>query len=202
MQNLNLFQVERKQRSGPDNRHILLGLAAVLLLCVGHAGWQMRQLQVSAQRLAQVQAAAQEQETLLEVARGSFVEPLLDERLPLELSEKERDNRELLRLIAYLQLLSGQRTSGFVAPLLALTEHHPASGLWLSGISLREGGVHMRLQGLSQDQELLPAYLQRLGQSPVFSGREFARFDVQRGDDQLLHFDLSSQLKDQEASDE
>jgi hypothetical protein len=107
-----------------------------------------------------------------------------------------------LRLIAYLQLLSSQRTSGFVAPLLALAENHPASGLWLSGISLREGGVHMRLQGLSQDQELLPAYLQRLGQSPVFSGREFARFDVQRGDDQLLHFDLSSQLKDQETSDE
>jgi hypothetical protein len=202
MQNLNLFQVERKQRSGPGNLHMLMVLGAVLLLCVAHASWQAWQLQVGAQRLAQVQAAAQEQETLLEVARGSFVEPLLDERLPLELSVKERDNRELLRLIAYLQLLSSQRTSGFVAPLLALAENHPASGLWLSGISLREGGVHMRLQGLSQDQELLPAYLQRLGQSPVFSGREFARFDVQRGDDQLLHFDLSSQLKDQETSDE
>jgi hypothetical protein len=202
MQNLNLFQVERKQRSGPRNRHILMGLGAVVLLCVVHASWQAWQLQVGAQRLAQVQAAAQEQETLLEIARGSFVEPLLDERLPLVLSEKERDNRELLRLIAYLQLLSSQRTSGFVAPLLALAENHPASGLWLSGISLREGGIHMRLQGLSQDQELLPAYLQRLGQSPVFSGREFARFDVQRGDDQLLHFDLSSQLKDQETSDE
>jgi hypothetical protein len=202
MQNLNLFQVERKQRSGPRNRHILLGLGAVVLLCVAHASWQAWQLQLGAQRLAQVQAAALEQETLLEVARGSFVEPLLDERLPLQLSEKERDNRELLRLIAYLQLLSSQRTSGFVAPLLALAENHPASGLWLSGISLREGGVHMRLQGLSQDQELLPAYLQRLGQSPVFSGREFARFDVRRGDDQLLYFDLSSQLKDQETSDE
>ena len=49
---------------------------------------------------------------------------------------------------------------------------------------------------------MLPQYLQRLGQSPVFSGRDFARFDVQRGDDQLLHFDLSSQQKDQEDADE
>ncbi|WP_341304355.1 PilN domain-containing protein [Pseudomonas sp. TMP25] len=202
MQNLNLFQVERKQRSGPRNRHILMGLAAVLLLCVVHASWQMWQLKAGAQRLEKVQALAQEQEARLEVARGSFIEPQMDERLPLELSVRERDNRELQRLIAYLQLLSSQRNAGFVAPLLALTDHHPATGLWLSGISLREGGRHMRLQGLSQDQELLPAYLQRLGQSPVFSGREFARFDVQRGEDHLLHFDLSSMLKDQEVDDE
>lgn len=202
MQNLNLFQVERKQRSGPRVRHMLMGLAVVLLLCVVHASWQVWQLQASAQRLAHVQTQAQELEARLEAANGSFIEPQLDEQLPLELSVKERDNRELQRLIGYLQLLSSQRTSGFVAPLLALTEQHPESGLWLNGISLQDGGRHMRLQGRSLDQELLPAYLQRLGQSPVFSGREFARFDVQRGDDQLLHFDLSSQLNDQEASDE
>ena len=86
--------------------------------------------------------------------------------------------------------------------LSRLTAQHPPSGLWLSVISLREGGRHIPLQGRSQDQELLPQYLQRLGQSPVFSGRDFARFDVQRGDDQLLHFDLSSQQKDQEDADE
>ena len=202
MQNLNLYQVERKQRSGPRIRHMLIGLGVVLLLCVVHGSWQAWQLHVGALRLAQVQAAAQEQEARLEAATGSFVEPLLDERLPLELSVKERDNRELQRLIAYLQLLSSQRSGGFVAPLLALTEQHPESGLWLNNINLQDGGRHMRLQGFSQDQELLPAYLQRLGQSAVFRGREFARFDVQRGDDQLLRFDLSSQLKEQEAIDE
>ena len=143
-----------------------------------------------------------ELEADLATARGSFVEPTLDERLPEELTARERDNRELQRLIAYLQLLGSQRSAGFVAPLTALTEQHPQSGLWLSGISLREGGRQIRLQGRSQDQELLPQYLQRLGQSAVFSGREFARFDVQRGDDQLLHFDLSSQLKDKEAGNE
>lgn len=202
MQNLNLFQVERTQQSGPQRAQMLLGLGIVLLLCLAHASWQAWQLHQGAQRLAQVQAQAQEEEAELATARGSFVGPKLDERLPEELTARERDNRELQRLIAYLQLLGSQRSAGFVAPLMALTEQHPQSGLWLSGISLREGGRQIRLQGRSQDQELLPQYLQRLGQSAVFSGREFARFDVQRGDDQLLHFDLSSQLKDKEAGNE
>ncbi|PTS82082.1 MSHA biogenesis protein MshI [Pseudomonas sp. HMWF032] len=202
MQNLNLFQIERRQKSGPRRAQMLLGLGVLLVACLGHAAWTGWQLHEGAQRLAVLHAQAQEEEAQLEAVRGNFVEPQLDTRLPEELAAREHDNRELQRLIAYLQVLGVQRSAGFVAPLTALTEQHPQSGLWLSGISLHQGGRHMRLQGRSQDQELLPQYLQRLGQSAVFKGREFARFDVQRGDDQLLHFDLSSQLKDQEAGNE
>lgn len=202
MQNLNLFQIVRKRRTGPRPAQMWLGLGIVLLLCVVHAGSQLWQLQQSTQRLQAMLAQAERQETQLEAVRSQFVEPQLDTRLPEELSARERDNRELQRLIAHLQLLSSQRNAGFVAPLTALAERHPPSGLWLSAIGLREGGRHIRLQGRSQDQELLPQYLQRLGQSPVFSGRDFARFDVTRGDDQLLHFDLSSQQNDQEDANE
>ena len=49
---------------------------------------------------------------------------------------------------------------------------------------------------------LLPQYLDALGRSPVFKGREFARLDVERGEDQLLDFDLSSRPADQEKADE
>ena len=202
MQNLNLFQVVRKRRIGPRPAQMWLGLGIVLLLCGVHAGWQLWQLQQSTQRLQTMLAQAERQEAQLEAVRSQFIEPQLDARLPEELSARERNNRELQRLIAHLQLLSSQRNTGFVAPLTALTAQHPPSGLWLSAISLTEGGRHIRLQGRSQDQELLPQYLQRLGQSPVFSGRDFARFDVTRGDDQLLHFDLSSQQNDQEDADE
>jgi signal peptidase I len=74
--------------------------------------------------------------------------------------------------------------------------------LWLNGIHLAEGGTQLRLQGRSQNQELLPQYLEALGRSPVFKGREFARLDVQRGADRLLDFDLSSRPAAQEKADE
>ena len=61
MQNLNLFQVERTQQSGPQRAQMLLGLGLLLLLCLGHASWLAWQLHQGAQRLAQVQAQAQVQ---------------------------------------------------------------------------------------------------------------------------------------------
>lgn len=202
MQNLNLYQVEKPQRSGPQKIQMLALLGVLLLLCAVHAAWQGWQLRQGAVRLAQAEAAARQQENLLATARASFVEPQLDSSLPLELAAREAENQHLQRLIGYLQVLASQRQSGFVGPLQALAEQHPQSGLWLSAISLTAGGRDMRLQGHSQDQELLPQYLQRLGQSPLFQGREFARFDVQRGEDQLLRFDLSSRSDDQEVADE
>lgn len=198
MQNLNLFQVERRRRDGPEKAQMLLGLALLVLVCLIHAGWQGWQAHAAGQELAAAEAVAQESETRLAAAKASFVEPQLDERLPAELATQEESNRELQRLIAYLKALSQRQNMGFVAPLQALADHHPQGGLWLTGIQLNEGGTQMRLQGRSQNQELLPMYLEALGRSPVFNGREFARLDVERGEDQLLHFDLSSRSADQE----
>lgn len=202
MQNLNLYQIERQRRAGPQKAQMLLGLGIVALLCLLHAGWQGWQLHQAGQRLVQAEAEAQEQETRLAAAKSSFVEPRLDERLPDELASSESDNRQLQRLIGYLQALSAQQNAGFVAPLQALADHHPQGGLWLNGIHLAEGGLQLRLQGRSQNQQLLPQYLDALGRSPVFKGREFARLDVERGEDQLLDFDLSSRPADQEKADE
>lgn len=202
MQNLNLYQVERKRRGGPRRAQMLLGLAALALLCGLHAAWHGWQLHKGAARLAQAESQAQHQEDLLAAAKARFVEPQLDSRLPAELSAREADNRQLQQMIGYLQVLASQRSIGFVAPLQALAEQHPPSGLWLTAINLDAGGSQLRLRGRSQNQELLPEYLQRLGQSAVFKGREFAHFDVQRGDDQLLRFDLSSQVGALEKTDE
>lgn len=202
MQNLNLYQVERKRRGGPRRMQMLLGLLVLALLCVLHAGWYGWQLHKGKAKLAQAESQAQQQENLLTAAQANFVAPQLDSRLPAELSAREADNRQLQQMIGYLQILASQRNIGFVAPLQALADQHPPSGLWLTSINLAAGGTQMRLRGRSQNQELLPEYLQRLGQSTVFKGREFARFDVQRGDDQLLQFDLSSRVEDLEKADE
>lgn len=202
MQNLNLYQVVCKRRSGPQRLQMFAALGVLALLCVVHAAWQGWQLRQGAVRLELAEVAAQEQEARLAAASSNFVEPQLDSRLAGELTAREIDNQQLQRLIGHLQVLASQRNNGFVAPLQALAQQHPQSGLWLEAISLSDGGQQIRLQGCSQDQELLPQYLQRLGQNSVFQGREFARFDIQREGDQLLRFDLSSRAKDQEKADE
>lgn len=202
MQNLNLYQVERQRRTGPQRVQLLGGLCLLLALCLLHGAWQGWKLHRAGQQLALAELNAQEQETRLEALKAGFVEPTLDQSLPAELAAREADNRQLQRLLSYLQALASQQGAGFVAPLKALAEHHPQERLWLNGIHLSDGGAQLRLQGRSQGQELLPRYLDALGRSPVFKGREFARLDVQRGEDKLFDFDLSSRSAEQEKIDE
>ena len=184
MQNINLYQVEHKRRDGPSPRQMTFGWVVLLVLMLLHAGWQAWQLR-------------QQLEGDFERAKGSFHAPQLDPSLPLQLAKQEAANQQLQRLVSHLQRLGAQQRSGFVAPLAGLSERHPPTGLWLSRIRLAEGGSQMSLQGFSQDQELLPLYLQSLGVSPVFSGRAFADFELQRNEAGVLSFRLASRLKDE-----
>jgi hypothetical protein len=197
MQNINLYQLEQKRRSGPRPGQMLLGWVLLFALLLLHGGWQGWQLQQATRLANAAQARAQSLQAELDAAQASFIEPLLDPQLPLQLAQQEHRNLQLQRLVAHLQLLSQQQSAGFVAPLAALSERHPPNGLWLSEIALRDGGSTLSLQGVTQDQQLLPLYLQSLGVSPVFHGREFARFELQRNDAGLLVFRLSSRLDDE-----
>jgi hypothetical protein len=151
-------------------------------------------------RLAE-QAAVQAEQQLAD-QQAVFVEPVLDPQLPIDLAKQQAANQQLQRLLDYLKLLSAQQSAGFVAPLQALSERHPPEGLWLSRIELLRGGEALRLQGYVQDQELLPLYLHSLGQSEVFRGREFARFDLRRNPEGMLTFNLSSTPGQGDSADE
>lgn len=193
MQNINLYQVEAKRRDGPSPRQMTLGWILLLLLLLAHAGWQAWQLRQHTAHAAAAQALALQLEGQFDAAKLGFQAPQLDSELPLQLARQEAANQQLQRLVSHLQRLGAQQRRGFVAPLAGLSERHPPSGLWLQRISLGEGGEHMTLHGLAQDQQLLPLYLHSLGVSPEFSGRVFADFELQRNAAGVLSFRLASQ---------
>ncbi len=193
MQNINLYQRERRSGGGPRPRQMQLGAALVITVLTVHGAWQGWKLHTAGQAAVLAEQQAGQAEARLDVVKADFREPALDPRLPLQLAEREAENRELQRLADHLKTLDAQRSSGFSGLLQGLADRHPPQGLWLTRIRLQAGGDEMALQGLTQNQELLPLYLQSLGQSSAFSGREFARFDLQRDDSDLLQFRLSSQ---------
>lgn len=192
MQNVNLYSQEKPASAGPGRRQMLALAAAALTLCILHAGYAAYQLWRGGEKLRLAEQTALLAEQQLAEQQAVFVEPVLDPQLPLDLAEQQAANQQLQRTLDYLKLLSAEQSAGFVAPLQALSERHPPDGLWLSRIELLNGGEAMRLQGYVQDQELLPLYLHSLGQSEVFRGREFARFDMLRNPEGLLTFTLSS----------
>lgn len=197
MQNVNLYQPERRRSGGPHPRHMLAGLVAVLVVMLIHAlgaGWQLYR---GAQALAEAERQAQTLEAQLVARQASFREPQLDPRLPVQLAALEAGNRQMQRLAEHLQQLDAERSEGFVPLMAGLAERHVPGGLWLTRIRLLDGGSVLGLEGLTQRQELLPAYLNSLGQAAAFQGREFARFDVQREDGGLLRFQLSSRHEEE-----
>ena len=193
MQNINLYQRERRRGGGPRPRQMRLGIALLVVLLISHGGWQGWQLRSASQAAAIAERQAAEAVAKLDVVKTGFQEPVLDPELPRQLAEREAENRELQRLADYLKTLDAQRSTGFVSLLQGLADRHPPHGLWLTSIRLQAGGDELALQGLTQDQELLPLYLRSLGQSSAFSGRDFAHFDLQRDEQDLLRFRLASQ---------
>lgn len=200
MQNINLYQPLRPSGDARRSRQMLLVALLALLLALGHSLWLGLQLWRGAAALQRAEQAAAQAEQQLQAERVGFVEPQLDPQLPIELAAREAENRQLRRLLDYLQRL--ERQQGFQAPLQALAERHPPSGLWLTRIALQDGGRQLRLDGLTQDQQLLAPYLHSLGQSDSLRGREFARFDLQRESSGLLQFRLSSTAELAEVPDE
>lgn len=192
MQNVNLYQFERERRAGPPLRWLLAGLAVLLLLMLLHGFWQAWRGHQASTLAAAAELRAQQAEAQLAEAQGAFREPVLDPALEPRLAERERFNLQLRQLVDYLQGAARTRQDGFLPILSALGDRHPPQGLWLTRIRLREGVSELRLDGLAEDQELLPAYLESLGRSDAFGQRQFARFDVQREDSGELRFELSS----------
>ncbi len=200
MQNINLYQPAHQASSGPQSRQMLMLAVVLLVALLAHALWYSVQLWRMDSPLLQAEQRALQAEQALEAMLAGFVEPQLDPQLPLQLAREEADNQQLQRLAEHLQMLARQQRMGFFAPLQALSERHPPAGLWLSAIVMQQGGEQLSLDGYTKDQQLLPQYLHSLGQSEVFRGREFARFDIRREPSGVLQFRLASQAM--EAKDE
>ncbi|MCQ4348627.1 PilN domain-containing protein [Pseudomonas stutzeri] len=193
MQNVNLYQPPQRARDGRPTPRLVVLLGALALLAIAADGawhyWRLQQLQGE---LATGRQAAEQAEAALAGLRASFREPQPDPRLPLQLAAVEAENRQLQRLGEHLQGLLAERSGGFSGALDALAERHLA-GVWLSAIRFEQGGRELLLEGASQQSELLPGYLDSLGRSPAFAGRQFARFDLDRDEAGVLRFRLASQ---------
>lgn len=196
LQNLNLYQPQRAARDGrPQRWQMLLGVALLVLAVAADGVWSYWRLaRMQEQAAAAAQAAGQAEEALAEAQR-SFREPQPDPRLPQRLAALEASNRQLLQLTEHLQMLLRERSIGFSPALDALAERH-VRGVWLNTIRIEQGGGQLLLEGFGQTPALLPGYLDSLGRSPAFAGRQFARFDLDRDEAGTLRFRLSSSATD------
>ncbi len=181
-QQINLYQPILRVQPKVFSALTILQFSGVLLLGLsliyGYARWQDAKL---GRDISSMQA---QQDVLLKRIED------FNARFPVKQKNPDLE-RQLAGLMAdrsgkkrALDVLSGGvfgNTRGFSRYLEGLARQH-VEGVWLTGVTISDGGEQLSLAGGTLDARLVPRYLQQLAVEPVYKGREFQTFQMQRGD--------------------
>ena len=104
------------------------------------------------------------------------------EKLSKELEQRERISR-------ILSSRSFGNSSGFSSYLESFARRH-VEGTWLTDVNISQGGTLLGLSGKTLSSELVPIYIQQLGEEKNLRGASFnvmeiARVDKEEGDSEI-----------------
>jgi hypothetical protein len=184
-QQINLYQPmlreQRRALSAASMLQVSAALVAGLLLVYGYGSWRLQGLAGEVGRLAAARDAA--------AARLAQMERELPrpERSASLAAEVERLGRELAgkqRLVGMLGTGEIGSREGFSAHLAGLARQH-VDGTWMTAVEIARGGASLSIQGRATRAELVPEYVQRLGQEQALVGARFATVRLEDGDGQV-----------------
>lgn len=179
-QQINLFNpVFLKQRKYFSLLTMLQAFGMIIagsLLFYGYALYQVRLL--NDQSVESAKRYNAEQAHLVRYA-AEFSPQQANQALQSEVQHLERQFTEQFELVETLKSGAVGNTSGYSGYMRAFS-HQMAQGLWLTGFSMSGDGAQISLSGGVLSPELLPAYIQRLGQEPVMQGKSFATLQMQQ----------------------
>jgi len=169
---------------------LLVILVALACLYV-YARWQSQGLNAE---LAQLRA---QHETLMKrIEDFNREHPARQKSAQLE-QEVARLGAEVAAKTRALAILASGvqgNTTGFSAHLEGLARQR-LPDLWLTGIRIEAGGEELSLNGSALQPELVPRFLQQLGNEPSFRGKEFSIFQMARAANDAARIDFSLQTR-------
>ena len=194
MQLINLYQDEFRKNEQPLSiRQVGIGTGVIVLVLLGTSLFRYWQLGVSGEEVQQARQQLQQLEKQLAEVKERFKSPEPDAQLTVRLERLQRDINNKQQV---LNVLSGKQFGnqhGFVEQVTGLARQR-IEGMWLTGLQIKQGGIHLGMQGNALKPELLPQYLQRLANESVFKGTEFTTFLMQRREEapHWIEFKLQS----------
>lgn len=194
MQQVNLYQPILRKQKKIFSAVTMLEICAIfvvgLLAIYAYGLWQGQALRQEAQRLqSQRRASARRLESLSRQASRGVPSTILQHR-------RQHLEAVLARRQQALGLLRGRsvgNTRGFAGSFRGLARQR-IKGLWLTGVSIDDGGDQITLVGRTYSDRLVPRYLQLLGKEPSFRGTDFRKVMLKRDKKhaRLIDFRLST----------
>lgn len=199
LQQVNLYQAGLRKREDKltANRFVqgLLSFFAGLVVVYGGFYWyvsakEQTLIQIQAQHVASINSLEEEMRRHTPVA--------MDEQLVKRLAQLDK---ELTNKKQVLDALSGKvlgNTRGFAEHFTGIARRR-VEGMWLTGLTIAEGGTQLGLKGSSLKPELVPRFLQALSLELAFAGTEFKTFRIVRPEDHptQVDFDIQTVAQDE-----
>jgi hypothetical protein len=202
MQQINLYQaVFRKTTLFLSARHLLLASAAVTFVLFVVTVLLQLQLSTQVSKLETAKTQQTAQLARLEKLQQQIQNRQQDKKL---LHEIEMLSTNIANKQQVMQVLTTQRfgnTDGFTEHVKGLARQR-IDGMWLTDVSISNGGEHLGMKGQALQAELLPRYLQRLSSEEAFLGKSFKTLNIARNDKnpRWVDFDLQSVIEEKTGS--
>jgi len=191
-QQVNLYQpIFRRQRQVFSALTILQASAVVsvaLLVMYGYGLWQVLGLEAEAVQLEGRERAYSAQLARLDPSSSAGRRTDVERRVA-ELNARLVEQQKLIEVLREQPLGS---TEGFSAALAALARRY-TTGLWLTELRIAAAGRSLDLTGMTVRPELVPEYLQNLGEEEALAGQRFELLQIERAEDGgQIEFRISS----------
>lgn len=192
-QEVNLYTADLRPRKEPlVLGQVALGLVVIVVIFVIAGAWLSHRQHVLLSKQVMLQnsvtALQADNDRLAKAVGALHVDPALRQSLKTLKNDLERRQR----LLAQIHTLSGASQLGF-SPYLTALARQSASDIWLREMVLDGATGDVTLSGRTTKAEAVPDYLERLRQEPVFKGKTFAAFSMQRDAHKpVLNFVLST----------
>lgn len=177
-QQINLFNpqfaVKRTEFSG---KTMLKGLGLVMVGCVLLTAFLYYRVDVLKESVSTAQARLMKAGGELQQIRAQHAPKTKSQELEAQVQQTEQEMQALARVLDILNKGNIGNTDGYSAYLQALARQS-MEGIWLTGFNIVGAGNKVVLEGKAIMPDLLPLYINRLKNEPVFQGKSFGTLEI------------------------
>jgi len=191
-QQVNLYQDRFRGKSQLFSAGQFFALLLILLIGSGGGSYLIQgNLDSAKQRSYSIRQNQEKISVELNSANAELATLLSDKRLDLEMADISREINARNKVLAFVsanQFGSGQ---GFSSYLLALSNLH-VDNVWLDQILLAEN--YFKLRGSALSADLVPVYFDQFSDQPLFQGKRFNifRLDRKEGTEWKVDFEIAT----------
>jgi len=194
MQYINLYQEQFKPQRHISWMAIIASALMVVLVVMALVAWnQQRHVRQVQQQLSRLQSANQGL-----VSSLAELEQQVSKRKPSALLQhqvqslrQQLHQRQPLKMVLEQALEQADTIPASLAALAA----QPLHNLWLTKISLSDGGMAVRLQGLTAQGDNVALFVEQLARQQVFNRQSFAGLQLHQQENGLYEFVLSTTME-------